>query len=476
MSEGKRFFTAAEIEQMAKEEPSQLAHVALMQIAQLQQRAAQLKALRAELKQKEAHIAELQKQLLEAQKAALRQAAPFRVPEQKRSREPKRPGRPAGHPGACRPRPQRIDEEIVLELERCAVCGGSQWRDQHEIEQFIEEIPEPRPRVTRLRTYEAICACCGVEARSRHPLQTSQATGAAAVMLGPRALAVAADLNKSKGLSMRKTCAVLADHFGLRLTAGGLSQALARVAAQVEPQYEQLHAALIAAPVLHVDETSWWVGGKPCWLWVFTWAKGTLYLVLQSRGREVLEAVLGQSFHGVLVSDCLSVYDLESGQQQKCYAHHFKAIKAAKALDTAHGEGFLQQLSDLLKSAMALGEKRSAIPGPEYQPQIAQLERASQELLSTAREKAHEESVRQRLFKQKDHLFTFLRHDGVDATNNLAERQLRPAVITRKLSCGNKTAEGARTFGILASLAATAAQNGQSFIAQIAHAMPLDSS
>ncbi len=269
---------------------------------------------------------------------------------------------------------------------------------------------------------------------------------------------------------------MLADHFGLKFTAGGISQALDRVAAKVEPRYEQLHAELVAAPVLHVDETSWLVGGQPCWLWVFACATGTLYLVVKSRGREVLDAVLGPGFGGVLVSDCLSVYDLETGVQQKCYAHHFKAIKAAKAVDAAQGAGFLSELGDLLKSALALGEKRAELPAPQYQHEIAHLERASERLLSTAREKAHEESVRQRLWKQQDHLLTFLRHDGVDATNNLAERQLRPAVIARKLSCGNRTSEGARTFGILTSLAATAAQKNESFIAQIAQALPLNSS
>ena len=89
------------------------------------------------------------------------------------------------------------------------------------------------------------------------------------------------------------------------------------------------------------------------------------------------------------------------------------------------------------------------------------------------RRQPQEESVRIRLFKQRDHLFTFLDHDEVDATNNLAERQLRPAVIARKISCGNKTANGARTWQILASLAATCAQRAESFIATLARAAPL---
>ena len=69
-----------------------------------------------------------------------------------------------------------------------------------------------------------------------------------------------------------------------------------------------------------------------------------------------------------------------------------------------------------------------------------------------------------RLWKQRDHLFVFLEHAGVEPTNNLAERQLRPAVIRRKLSCGNKSVRGARTFEILASLAATARQRGEDFL------------
>ena len=76
-----------------------------------------------------------------------------------------------------------------------------------------------------------------------------------------------------------------------------------------------------------------------------------------------------------------------------------------------------------------------------------------------------------RLYKQQDHLFEFLKHDGVDATNNRAERQLRPAVIARKISCGNKTPKGARTFEILASLAATARQRGRSFVTDLTAAL-----
>ena len=92
------------------------------------------------------------------------------------------------------------------------------------------------------------------------------------------------------------------------------------------------------------------------------------------------------------------------------------------------------------------------------------LEIAADEALALPPLDPAEEHVRRRLAKQRDLLFTFLDHPEVPATNNLAERQLRPAVIARKLSCGNKTAAGAHTWEILASLAATCAQRRESFL------------
>ena len=135
---------------------------------------------------------------------------------------PKRPGRKRGHPGAFRHKPDHLDEAIEVGLCSCPHCGGTQFKDQNAIEQLIEDIPPVRPHVTRLTVYQGTCVGCGQSVRSKHPLQMSLAIGAAGVHLGPRALAVAADLNKAKGLSMRKTCAVLRDCFGLQLSSGGL--------------------------------------------------------------------------------------------------------------------------------------------------------------------------------------------------------------------------------------------------------------
>lgn len=272
---------------------------------------------------------------------------------------------------------------------------------------------------------------------------------------------------------MRKTCAVLRDGFGLQLSPGGLAQALARLAAKLEPEYEQLRQDLRSASVVHSDETSWWVGEPGWWLWVFTNAEMTFYCVAKSRGRDVLLDTIGADFGGVLVSDCLAVYDDATKNQHKCYAHHFKAIKEAKAVHPTGGDGFLEDAGRLLQTACLLKNTKAEHSEEVFANLKAALQRQALELLEPERSEPSEQTIRNRLRKQADHLFTFLDHDEVDATNNLAERQLRPAVIARKVSCGNKTSDGAHTWAILASIAATCAQRAQSFIDHLARAAPL---
>src|SRR6516225_4455276 len=234
--------TVAILTRWRREDPDRLLEAALRQARELAELLPELDGLRnqnvvlaQQLEIQAKRIAQLEEALQGAERAAHRQAAPFRIEEKKRVSAPKRPGRKGGHPGAFRHKPDHIDEAIEVQLCSCPHCGGRQFKDQNAIEQLIEDIPSLRPYVTRLTTYQGTCVGCGQSVPSKHPLQVSVAIGAAGVHLGPRALALAADLNKAKGLSMRKTCAVLSDCFGLQLSPGGLSQALDRLAAKVNP-------------------------------------------------------------------------------------------------------------------------------------------------------------------------------------------------------------------------------------------------
>jgi hypothetical protein len=234
-----------------------------------------------------------------------------------------------------------------------------QFKDQNAIEQLIEDIPSLGPYVTRLTTYQGICVGCGQSVRSKHPLQMSLATGTAGVHLGSRALALAADLNKAKGFP----CAKPAPFYAIVLAsnsvpAASLSPLIASLL-KSNPNTTPSPQKLRQAPALHSDETSWWVAGPGWWLWVFTTQLLSFYVVAQSRGRELLHLILGKDFGGVLVSDCLAIYDDATALQQKCYAHHYKAIRQAKALHPHQGEGFLCEVKDMLRAAVTPQQQKA---------------------------------------------------------------------------------------------------------------------
>ena len=392
-------------------------------------------------------------------------AAPFRRPEHKRKQTPLQPGRGKGHEGSFRQKPDRVDRTVESPLLCCPHCQGA-VESPRAVEQYLIDIPAVEPVVTRIITTHAYCARCRRRVRSTHPLQVSSATGAAGVHLGPRALALGAQLRHVFGLTMSKTCGVLEMLCGLQLTTGGLSQALHRMADKVQGEYQQLIEKLRLSAVVYTDETSWWVQGPGHSLWVWCNEQITLYRVVQSRSRATFHETIPPDYPGVLVSDCLSVYDTATPVQQKCYAHHLKAISQAreeKGESAVEENDFLAQCRHLLVTAIEQSRRWSQLSAEQKLSHRRILQIAAEGLLQGERRCPYEESIRLRLHKQRDHLFTFLQYEGVDPTNNLAERQLRPAVISRKLSCGNKTLRGARTWEILASLAATARMNGSRF-------------
>jgi transposase len=409
-------------------------------------------------------VAKLQQRLEELERQVARQAAPFRRKDKdkKPPDQHKPPGRPKGHPPAFRPPPQQIDEDIEMRLDACPQCGGPLTAVQP-CEQYIEDLPPVRPYVTKLTTYVGTCPCCG-EVRSTHPLQVSTACGAAGTHLGARALALSAWLSKRLGMTIRSVCKLLKQLFGLKITPGGLSQALARMAGKLQPAFDQLIIELRGQTGVWADETSWWVGGPKWWLWTFTAPDLTVYHVDTSRGRDVVLDMLGPDYKGVLTSDCLASYENLPYKMHKCYAHHLKAI--SKACEEEPSD-YLVQLRGLLKAAMFLQADRGNLSPPEWAEKRQHLEDRADELLLRTTPPVGAAKVAERIRKRRKWLFTFLDDPLLEATNNRAERALRPAVIARKLSCGNKTPRGKTTWEILTSLAVTCHQRGQDFVESI---------
>jgi transposase len=165
--------------------------------------------------------------------------------------------------------------------------------------------------------------------QARHAGQTSDAIGAAASQIGPNAIAQAAMLNKSYGLSWGKIAAFFERTFQLKVTRGGLTRAvIERVGSLAEPHYEELVEQVRGSAAVSADETSWRVAGKSHWLWIFATPETTVYDIAPSRGFDVIERNLGADFDGLLCRDGWSPYRLlDQARHQTCLAHFFKRIK-----------------------------------------------------------------------------------------------------------------------------------------------------
>jgi transposase len=438
---------------------------------------ARIGELESKVRSLETENRDLRDRLQEAERKSARQAAPFRRRDSKKVLEEnkKRPGRPKGHPGSHREVPQQIDEHLTVELSGCPECGGA-VTGVEEIEQFIEEIPVIRPRVTRVVTYRGHCLECG-DVQSTHPLQTSTATGAAKVQLGPNARAWAITLNKQFGLTTRKTCRVLKGLVGLSLSPGGLTQAASRAAEKLQPSYDQLIDEVRDAKSVFADETSWYVGGPGHWLWTFTTHDATVYHVDKSRGRQVVLELLGPDFAGILVSDCLSSYESLPYRTHKCIAHHQKAIAEARARPDTPDPRHLDEWKLLFTMVITLWRHRSKLGEEEFTRQRGCLEEWLDRLLWEVRPQPGDRAIQQRIGKRRDSVLGCLYDPAAEPTNNRAERALRDVgVIARKLSCGNKTTRGKEAWERLTSLAVTCQQRGHDFAAWLSSSLPLTAS
>jgi len=406
----------------------------------------------------------------ELERTAARQAAPFRRREALKVAEPKRPGRAAGHRGMRRERPRHVDQVAEAPLTACPHCGGA-VHDRAPLTQYIEELPPVRPVVTRLTTWKGICPQCG-EVHSTHPLQVSQAQGAAGVHLGPRAIAWATLLNKQFGIPLRKTCSILARGFGLKLSAGGLAQMLHRVADKLRPRYEALREQVRASPVNYMDETSWYVGDPHWVLWVCTAPQYTLYHVDPSHGGPVAQKLLGPDYAGALVTDCHGAYRRLKCPQHKCIAHHLRALHKSRDKNPTQDSAYLDAWEALWQDVMELHRQRQSLSADTFAERRTALEATWDQLLAQPVTRAGDRYFLGRMRNTGSHHFGCLYHD-VETTNNRAERAIRPAVIARKVSCGNRTQRGASTWQILVSLATTAQQCGREFLEELTTSIPL---
>jgi transposase len=277
-------------------------------------------------------------------------------------------------------------------------------------------------------------------------------------MLGPRAVALATELNKELGLSPQKTAKALG-RFGIQITAGGVVQAIARQARGLEPTYQALVEGVRASRTVAPDETGWRMGGQKAWLWAFAGEDVTVYLIARGRGYGQACEVLGEDFSGVLERDGWAPYrQFTAARHQTCHAHLLRRIGELIASSVAGQARVPHAARRILKDALRLRDERDVIDAEEFGLRVRDLDERTHELLAMRPKHEPNRRLLGHLRNEREHMFTFLTEPGVQATNWRAEQALRPAIVNRKNWGGNRTERGARIQQSTMSVIRTARQ------------------
>lgn len=416
-----------------------------------------------------AENAHLKAQLEEARRAAKRQAAPYSKGPPKAN--PQRPGRKAGHVPAHRPPPDHVDQVIDVPLPHGSCCPDceSPLEDLRIDVQFQEDLPpQIRSFVTQFNIHSGFCPRCRRRIRGRDPQQTSDAVGCAAHQIGPRAVALAAELKHNLGTVYRKVTAIFSRVFHLRLSPGGVVRSTQRLAWRAAPTYGAMILRIRQSPAVQADETGWKIGGRNAWLWDFVTDEITLYLIDFGRGHEVPEAVLGKDFSGVLSTDCALAYDPLPYRKNKDCVHFLRALSEIEESKSRNAVCWPRKAIALVKAAMELKQRGPELSARGYAVACGRIESRMDRLLSARLSDPDNARLAARFLKHREHVLRFLYHPEVQPTTNWAEGEIRPAVRIRKISAGNRTPRGAATHMVLASVMRTSERQGVDFGSEVA--------
>lgn len=376
--------------------------------------------------------------------------------ETKKSKSKKKRGAPLGHLGWFRKKPDKIDRTEEVTLETCPECGCKDLEAYDEVEEHVQEdIILPRVEATCYRKHLYHCNGCqqDVEGRGENELPNSY--------IGPVAKTVAIYLKYHIKVSDRDIKKIFQQFFNLTVTPSAIPGFRNQLCRYFEPTYEKLLEELRKSDFAYVDETGWREDGKLAWLWNYSNNKVSVSKISNGRGQKDLETVLGDKFDGVLISDFLSAYNkIEAKAKQRCLVHLLRDLKKVREClgDDQVVMNYCNRLKQIIEKAVILAKTfKEGKCSVDVFKKIKQILKASLDDLDYA-DPSHRILRRfvKRLRRHKNEILTFLDYPDIEYHNNRAERQIRPNVILRKVTFGNRSPKGTRNHSVLMSIIQTA--------------------
>ena len=353
-----------------------------------------------------------------------------------------------------RAKPTRIERHA---LERCPDCNYRLSGESLDYTREVVELPEPEPvEVTEHQVVKRWCPQC----QKWHSPQldlSGQVFGQGRI--GVRIASLVSYLRTTLRLPIRAIQSYLATLHNLRLSVGELVGLTHEVREELQPQADELKAAMQTSTVTHGDETGWRENGKNGYAWVFVTSgpEAVRYFEYDhSRSHLVAERILGADWRGCLVTDFYAAYNLIPGRHQRCWSHLLRDLHEFKQEQTGNAEAvaWATAVSKLYEQAQTwLREQATLTPTQRQRQYTALVTQACRLGEQYAQVKEHPcATLAKRLLRHQEELFQFVLIEGLPADNNLAERSIRPLVIMRKISGGSRSAKGTKTRLTLASL------------------------
>lgn len=361
------------------------------------------------------------------------------------AKKPKPRGARPGHPGAGRKAVSSSETERVITVEatvgnHCPECGTSLLDKGYRQRLVLESQPLEAKQIL-YRLPKKYCPRC------RRTFQSGAPGVLPKHLFGNQLIVTSAVMHYLNGIPLGRVCEQL------RINPGTLVESFHRLAHLLTPVIPKLIQTYRQSPVKHADETSWRTDGQNGYVWLFTTDQISLFLFRNTRSAKVPQMIMGEkSLPGILVVDRYAAYNKTPCPLQYCYAHLLREVEDLEKdfPDSDEVKMFVSVMVPLLASAMKL--RTQPIKDSQFYPKAAELK---SQILAAVEAPATHLGIRRIQDIFQDHaprLYHWANDRQVPAENNLAERDLRPTVIARKVSFGSVSDAGANTRGILMSI------------------------
>jgi transposase len=374
---------------------------------------------------------------------------PQASPPVQKAKTGRKPGGQPGHPPHLKQwlPPERVTKVETIVPKHCVRCHAALPKqagpdDPEPTRHQVADLPPVRAEVIEYQGHARTCPCCGTVNQASIPEEIRQHS------IGSSLAAAMAYLAGCHQVSKRGVEEIVETLFEVPVALGTVSNLEQEMSEALAPIHAAAVEAVQAAQVKHVDETGWKKHGQKCWLWVAATAHVSVFVVHARRGLSGLSTLLGETIAGIVISDRWSAYrGLPLYRRQLCWAHLQRDFQAlidlggqAKPLGEdllAFSEDVFYWWSRVRDGTMSRGTLQTYIN--EQRPWL-------REVLTRGRTSgcAKTAALCGQLWQLEPALWTFVRHPGVEPTNNRAERALRKGVLWRKKAFGCVSEGGCR--------------------------------